>query len=93
MEGVKNDGDKLRWDLVPWVEFANVVAVLTYGAKKYGDRNWELGIDRGRLIAAAFRHIVAYIDGNKPDEETGLPPLAHAICELLFALTLDEREK
>ena len=92
MEGVKYDKDKPRWDLVPWVEFGAVVEVLTYGAKKYGERNWEKGISRGRLIAAAFRHIVSYTGGKMYDEETALPHLAHAICCLLFALTLDDRE-
>jgi hypothetical protein len=83
-EGVKFDNGKLRFDLLPPDALAVVAAVLTYGAAKYDDRNWELGMDRARLRAARDRHTNARMLGQQEDPETGLPHLAHeAACTLM----------
>lgn len=88
--GTKYDQGKLRWDLMP-PEIEEVVKVLTYGASKYDDRNWEKGINYGRLIAATLRHLWAWIRGERNDPETGLHHLAHANCDILFLLTYEQR--
>lgn len=88
--GTKYDQGKLRWDLVP-PEFEEVVEVLTYGASKYDDRNWEKGIQYGRLIAAALRHIWSWVRGERNDPETGLHHLGHAGCDIMFLLTYELR--
>jgi hypothetical protein len=88
--GTKFDQGKLRWDLVP-PEFEEVVKVLTYGATKYADRNWEKGILYGRIIASTFRHLWSWIKGERNDPETGLHHLAHANCNILFLLTYEQR--
>lgn len=88
--GTKNDTGKLRWDLVP-PEFEEVVKILTFGANKYADRNWEKGISYGRLFAAAMRHLWAFARGEKLDDESGLPHLAHACCDIMFLLTYERR--
>jgi hypothetical protein len=64
----------------------DVVAVLQFGANKYAPRNWEKGLAFSRVFAAAARHTAAAEMGEDNDPETGLPHLAHAACELLFAL-------
>lgn len=61
--------------------------VLGYGAEKYGQRDqWRYGFEQSRLIAAALRHLLQWKDESHADSETGRSHLAHAICELLFAL-------
>lgn len=87
--GVKGDSGKDRWDLLPWAETEQVVKVLTFGAKKYDDNNWQKVTEKPRYIAAAFRHIIARVKGEHMDQETGLPHLAHAVCCLLFLLWHD----
>lgn len=91
-EGAKYDRDKPRWGLLPMEALAHVVDVLTYGAKKYAPENWRKvqGWD-WRYMDATFRHLAAYVRGEKLDPETGLPHLAHAVCCLLFMLALDKR--
>ena len=37
--GRKDDDGKPRWDLLPFAEAEEVVKVLTYGARRYGDHN------------------------------------------------------
>ena len=83
--GLKYDGQKERWDLLPWHPLTYVVKVLTYGAQKYAPGNWQRVQDpSARYFAAAQRHLVAWQTGEQVDAESGLPHLAHAICCLLF---------
>lgn len=90
--GEKKDGGKAPWHLLPWDAVGQVVAVLQVGAVKYAERNWELGISHSRLFAATQRHLVAWFQhGEDVDPETGIHHLAHAACEVLFALALCAR--
>lgn len=85
-EGRKDDSDKLRVDLVPIAALEDVIKVLNYGAKKYGDRNWEKGINYSRVFAATCRHIFSWWRGEERDKESNLSHLAHAACNMLFLL-------
>lgn len=89
--GVKFDKHKLRWVLMPWDALTDVVRVFMYGACKYGERNWELGMDRNRLLDAALRHISKYMCGEFEDNETGLNHLAHAVASLLMLIAYEVR--
>jgi hypothetical protein len=46
---------------------------LGYGAAKYGDRNFEQGMDWSRMLGSLKRHITAFELGKDYDEESGLP--------------------
>lgn len=85
-EARKDDDGKARFDLLPWDALEAVAQILTYGAKKYGDRNWEKGMSRSRMFAATMRHLAAYAKGEKFDRESGHPHLAHAACCALMIL-------
>lgn len=86
-KGVKYDGEKPRYDLIPPLALDEIVRALTYGAQKYDDDNWRLVEDgRRRYFAAMMRHAWAYWRGEVYDPETGIHHLAHAACNLLFIL-------
>jgi Domain of unknown function (DUF5664) len=89
--GKKYDGDKTRWDLLPIESMESVVKVLTMGATKYGDNNWQL-VDnaRERYYAAAMRHLVEWRKGNKIDNESGESHLAHVMCNMVFLMHFDK---
>jgi hypothetical protein len=91
--GRKFDGGKTRWELLPWREVEQVCEILTMGAVKYADNNWQNVRPVSRYVGAAFRHLTAWINGEKLDPETGVNHLAHAICCLLFLLWHDNEEK
>lgn len=85
-EALKYDTGKPAFDLLPWSAIEEVAAVMTYGAGKYDRHNWRKGFEYSRLYAAAFRHLVASIEGTDDDPESGLDHLAHACCCILFLL-------
>ena len=87
--GIKFDGKKLRWTLLPWKEVEDTVEVLEYGSQKYSDNNWMQVRPTRRYLDAALRHLAAYAMGEKKDPETGFSHLAHAMCNLLYLLWFD----
>ncbi len=90
-EGKKFDTGKLPWHLLPPDAVEQIVAVLEFGAKKYGDRNWEEGMAWSRPFSALMRHMWAWWRGEDRDPETGLSHLAHAGCCILFLLAYERR--
>ena len=100
-EGTKNDADKCRMELIPPELPWAVGRVLTVGAVKYADRNWELGMSWSRPFGAAMRHLWAWWGGKGPttksflfgelDDETGFSHLWHAACCLAFLIAYEER--
>ena len=89
--GIKHDVGKDRWDLLPWDAARGVVAVLGFGANRYGDRNWENGMRWSRPYSALLRHVVAWWERDPADPESGLSHLAHAGCCILFLLSYELR--
>lgn len=90
-EGTKLDDGKLRTDLLPVDAVKEVAKVLTLGAQKYADRNWEQGINYSRVYAAALRHMFAMWDRQDVDPESNLLHAAHAATNLLFLLAYQLR--
>ncbi|KKL87561.1 hypothetical protein LCGC14_1933480 [marine sediment metagenome] len=72
----KNDGEKLRYDLVPADALEQLAGVFTLGAGKYGDRNWEKGFAFTRVYAAMMRHLQAWYLGEDYDQDDGQHHLA-----------------
>lgn len=88
---IKFDGDKPRMDLLDAYAIEQLAQVLTFGAQKYASHNWRKGISKSRLLAAAFRHLFAYLRGEDKDRESGLSHVAHAMCCCMFLLGLEHR--
>ena len=86
-EATKYDDGKLRMDLIPPEPLRAMAEILTLGTKKYGDRNWEKGMDWGRVYGAMLRHLVAHLEGEEHDSESHKPHLYHALCNLMFLVT------
>lgn len=92
-EGVKYDGSKPRWSLIPEGVMEEVLQVLEYGAKKYAPDNWKHVPDATtRYYDAAMRHMDAWWQGESYDGETNRSHLAHAMCCLMFLIWLEDFE-
>lgn len=99
--GYKADENKARFDLIPPESIFAEATVLTFGANKYTDRNWEKGMWWGRPFAACMRHLWSWWGGKAPttknfllgdlDAETGFSHLWHAKTCLAFLIAYEER--
>jgi hypothetical protein len=100
-EGVKFDTGKVRIDLFPGDVLFAISDILTFGAEKYAERNWEKGMKWGRPFGALMRHMWAWWQSKQPtktnflfgdlDVETGRSHLWHAGCCLVFLIAYEMR--
>lgn len=91
--GIKHDQDKPDMSLLSNIALIKVAEVMTFGKKKYSAHNWRGGFVWSRPLAAAARHLYAYIGGEDKDPETGISHLAHCACCLMFLLEFEETHK
>lgn len=92
-EGRKDDHSKPRMDLIPPEALEQLAAVLSFGAKKYDDRNWEKGMKWSRVYAATLRHLLSWWKGEEKDPESGFSHLSHALCCIAFLVTYEARSR
>ena len=77
--------------LVPGSALVYEALVFELGAKKYGPFNWrDTAVVRSVYLDAAMRHLLALMDGQDVDEESGQPHEAHV--RACMAIILDARE-
>jgi hypothetical protein len=84
-----NDG-KPDFSLIPLCTLEDEAQVWMYGREKYAAWNWAKGMDWSVPLASILRHLAAFQRGQDTDPESGLPHLAHAMCNLRM-LTLYSR--
>lgn len=68
------------------MDLAPVCDVWVYGLKKYAAFNWAKGQPMSVPMGCAMRHVIAYLDGEAVDPESGCHHLAHYICNLQMLL-------
>lgn len=85
----KADKGKVRPTLVPPSMILAIAKVREYGCEKYKDPdNWRK-VEPQRYRDALYRHFLAYLSGEKCDEESGLPHLWHMACNVAFLVDLE----
>lgn len=86
----KRDGGKPKMSRFPLRAVTAVVRVLEFGKWKYGKWGGWQGVDNAveRYTDAFFRHVADLSEYglSHTDEESGLPTLAHAVCDGVFLL-------
>ena len=88
----KADAGKPRPTLVPVSLIEAVTAIRMYGSQKYGDpENWRK-VEPQRYRDALYRHWLAYLKGEKCDQESGLPHLWHLACNAAFLIEMEETD-
>lgn len=97
-KGLRFNAGKPRYDLVPAFAQHQYVMVLTKGAEKYADRNWEGGMPWSKVLASMKRHIAKIEAGEDYDfdescegcqrgdckNHTGQLHAAHIMCNAAF---------
>lgn len=82
----KDDSGKNPLELLPISPLLMVGEVLAFGAIKYKPNDWRKGLKWTRLIGAIMRHLFDFMMGIDKDKDSGLHPLAHACCDIMFLL-------
>lgn len=88
--GKRYDSGKPRVELLPSSAIEAMANVFTQGAEKYGDRNWERGMDWSRTYASMMRHMLAIGNGQFYDQESGQLHLAHIMANAAFLIYYHE---
>lgn len=79
-DGIRKNEGKTRHDLIPAFANEQYAKVLTFGASKYAERNWEKGMNWSKIIASLKRHTHAIETGEDYDQDSGLLHSAHIMC-------------
>ena len=90
MSGTKHDDGKPDLSLIPRAAMNGIARALMFGANKYGRYNYCKGFANTRLAAACLRHVMAYLDGEDIDPESGLSHLDHALATLSMMVHCEE---
>ena len=90
---IKDDAEKVRFDLIcPLAELA-LAMVLTSGAKKYEPFGWQKYRDaQWRVDAAIGRHHNAIRRGDRIDPEFNLPHSVHLLANAMFLASFELEE-
>lgn len=81
------DKDQVRFDLISPTALTRLAAVYRNGAEKYGEHNWEKGMDIAEILNHVIAHIYNYLDGRVSLEDD----LAHAAWGLFAAMHMEDR--
>lgn len=92
--GARYNGGKPDLSLIPLCTLEDEAKVWMYGEAKYARFNWMKGMNWSIPLACALRHLAAWQSGEDLDPESGLPHLAHVMCNVrmltLYAHTFPE---
>ena len=80
--GARFNGGKPDYSLIPLTTMEDEARVWMYGKQKYAAWNWAKGMPWSVPLACLMRHMAAWQRGEEVDPESGLPHLAHAMCNL-----------
>lgn len=98
--GLRFNKNKLEIHQVPTSLINAVAKVLMFGAQKYEKNNWRKGMNWTIPYDCLQRHMMKWLEGDELDEESGLPHLYHAACNIAMLIEyantcpeLDDRYK
>lgn len=83
----KHRDGKLRMDLITPQTIIGLAEVLTHGADKYHEWSWkEVQDPVNTYYAALMRHLLAWKEGEKNDNSSGLSHMKHVLANAMFLL-------
>lgn len=82
--GKRFNAGKPQWSQLDMKSFEGACQVMMFGEAKYGRDNWRKGHPVRDLCDSLMRHLVAFMDGEDIDSESGLHHMDHAISNAMF---------
>ncbi|MBL6729240.1 MAG: hypothetical protein ISP79_06540 [Methylophilaceae bacterium] len=92
---MKHDDNKIDVSLLPPSALLQVAKVMMLGTKKYDRNNWrnDKSVTWTRTYSSIQRHLLAWLDGEDKDRETGESHVAHAAAQCLMLMVLEKEQK
>lgn len=89
-----NDGKPALSYILQFPSVVEVMAhIMTLGAAKYGDLNWKKGGKPDKeYLDSMMRHLMAFLNGEVLDPDSGCAHLGHAIWNLCALLELNHSD-
>ena len=84
---------KPQWSIVDFKSLEPMVRVLEFGSVKYSRDNWKKGMPINEICDSLMRHLVAYMDGEELDPESGLSHIGHIQCNAMFLSYMENKNK
>lgn len=79
-----NEG-KLDWTLIDFDSIVPMVEAMTFGLRKYERNNWKKQCDDiSQHLQSAMRHLIAIIQGEEFDKESGVLHSGHIMCNMMM---------
>ena len=88
--GLRYNTGKAELHQVPTSLNMAVAKTLMYGAQKYDKGNFRKGMSWTTVYDCLQRHMMKWLDGEEVDEESKLPHLYHAACNIAFLIEYAE---
>ena len=88
--GLRYNSGKAEVSQVPSSLIFAVAKTLQYGAQKYERGNYRKGMSWNVVYDCLQRHMLKWLDGEEMDEESNLPHLYHAACNIAFLIEYAE---
>lgn len=60
--------------------------VMDFGRRKYSKHNWRKGLPHSEILACGIRHLLAALESEDNDPDSGLPHVAHAMANCMMYL-------
>lgn len=92
-KGLRYNKNKPEVHQVPTSLILAVAEVLKYGEKKYAKGNWKGGFEWTIPYDCLMRHMMAWLNGQENDEESGLSHLYHAAANIAMLIEFKETHK
>lgn len=89
----RNNKDKLKWSLVDFNSFEDMVKALEYGAKKYDMHNWKKGLLITEVADSMLRHLFSFLEGEDNDKESGISHIGHIQANAMFLSYMIKNKK
>jgi hypothetical protein len=90
--GEKESAGKPPVALVPAELMLGAARAFAFGEKKYSAHNWRKGVPACEYYSALQRHLLAWIEGESQDRESGYSHMDHAAaCLAMLMQTLKDR--
>lgn len=80
VKGTKFDTDKAKLHMIPEEALLGMAQAFMYGAKKYDRFNYRKGLNYTQLTDSLQRHLLAFLNGEDLDPESGLPHTFHLLA-------------